>query len=109
MARPPGRPRRNGGDDRAENDGGAPDRVDIHVGACIRMRRILLGLNQQALARKLGLTFQQIQKYENGTNRVSASRLIGIAEALGVTAGYFFRDLEDSESPASEQEILWRQ
>lgn len=73
------------------------------------MRRILLGMNQQGLARKLGLTFQQIQKYENGANRVSASRLVGIAEALGVTAGYFFRDLEDAENPVSEQEVLWRQ
>ena len=70
------------------------------------MRRILLGMNQQALARKLGLTFQQVQKYENGTNRVSASRLAGIAEALGVRVGYFFCDLD--ENPASQQEMLWQ-
>ena len=91
-----------------EDDDGAPDRVDIHVGARIRMRRILLDMNQQALARKLGLTFQQVQKYENGTNRVSASRLSGIAEALGVTIGYFFLDLDEAETPLSNEEALWR-
>jgi transcriptional regulator with XRE-family HTH domain len=104
MARSRGRP---AGDDRGgDDDDGAPDRVDIHVGGRIRMRRILLGMNQQALARKLGLTFQQVQKYENGTNRVSASRLAGIAEALGVRVRYFFSDLD--ENPASEQEMLWQ-
>lgn len=104
MARSRGRPAGGG-----EDDEGAPDRVDIHVGARIRMRRILLDMNQQALARKLGLTFQQVQKYENGTNRVSASRLAGVAEALGVPVGYFFIDLEKSEATRSGEETLWQQ
>ena len=106
MPRSRGRPPGGGGGD---NDDGAPDRVDIHVGARIRMRRILLDMNQQALAKKLGLTFQQVQKYENGSNRVSASRLAGIAEALGVAVGYFFLDLDEGEGPRSNEEALWQQ
>jgi transcriptional regulator with XRE-family HTH domain len=67
--------------------------VDVYVGARIRTRRLLAGINQETLAQKLGLTFQQVQKYEGGANRVSASRLAEIAEALGVTVSYFFADL----------------
>jgi transcriptional regulator with XRE-family HTH domain len=96
----------SGGED---DDTGAPDRVDLHVGARIRMRRLLLGLNQQGLARKLGITFQQVQKYENGANRVSASRLSEIAEALGIRVGYFFLDLDESGDPATPEETLWQQ
>jgi hypothetical protein len=54
---------------------GVPDPVDIHVGARIRTRRLLIGMNRETLARALGFTFQQVQKYEGGANRVSASRL----------------------------------
>ena len=92
-----------------EDESGAPDRVDRHVGRRIRVRRILLDMNQQALAKKLGLTFQQVQKYENGANRVSASRLAAIAEALGVKVGYFFLDLDDSDVPLSSEQIVWQQ
>ena len=93
-----------------DDDGGAPDRVDTHVGARIRSRRILLDMNQQALARKLGLTFQQVQKYENGANRVSASRLAAIAEVLGVAIGYFFADLQEAtETPLSAEAERWQQ
>lgn len=59
---------------------GVPNPIDIHVGNRIRMRRLLLGMNQETLANALGLTFQQVQKYEGGANRVSASRLSAMAE-----------------------------
>src|SRR5215218_2507152 len=72
---------------------GIPDPVDVHVGARIRTRRLLLGINQETLANALGLTFQQVQKYEGGANRVSASRLAQMAEVLGVSVSYFFDDL----------------
>ncbi len=64
--------------------------VDVHVGARIRQRRFLLGMTQQALASRLGVTFQQVQKYEVGANRVSASRLWEIARLLDVPIGFFF-------------------
>lgn len=61
------------------------DDIDRHIGARIRERRIILGLSQQALGERSGLTFQQVQKYEKGVNRVSGSRLVKMARALGVT------------------------
>lgn len=70
-----------------------PDRVDVHVGSRLRQRRILLGLSQQALGDHLGLSFQQVQKYEKGSNRVSASRLFELTRLLGVPVGFFFEDL----------------
>ena len=71
-----------------------PNPIDVHVGARIRMRRLLIGMNQETLARALGLTFQQVQKYEGGANRVSASRLSQIADILSVPISHFFNDLE---------------
>jgi transcriptional regulator with XRE-family HTH domain len=73
---------------------GVPDPVDVHVGSRIRIRRLLIGMNQETLAKALGLTFQQVQKYEGGANRVSASRLSQIAEVLGVPISYFFSDID---------------
>jgi transcriptional regulator with XRE-family HTH domain len=70
-----------------------PHPIDIHVGARIRHRRAVLGLNQTELALRVGVTFQSIQKYERGTNRVSASRLQEIAEVLGVPVSHFFEGL----------------
>lgn len=70
-----------------------PSPVDVHVGSRIRVRRRVLGLSQEHLAQALGLTFQQVQKYEHGTNRISASKLFGIADTLQVTVGYFFQGL----------------
>ena len=86
---------------------GVPDPVDVHVGTRIRTRRLLLGMNQETLATALGLTFQQVQKYEGGANRVSASRLAEMAEVLGVPVAYFFRDLEAAGDAGTtdEQEI----
>jgi transcriptional regulator with XRE-family HTH domain len=89
---------------------GVPDPVDIHVGARIRTRRLMIGMNQETLARSLGLTFQQVQKYEGGANRVSASRLSQIAEILDVPISHFFSDLEPygTEPSAPEREARER-
>ncbi len=78
--------------------------IDKHVGQALRNRRTLLGLTQQDLALKLGITFQQLQKYENGTNRVSAGRLYEIAGTLGVPVGFFFEECENSaQKPKTEK------
>ncbi len=69
--------------------------VDAHVGKRIRHRRWMVGMTQQQLADKVGIKFQQIQKYETGMNRVSASRLWDIADAVGVTISFFFEGLSD--------------
>jgi transcriptional regulator with XRE-family HTH domain len=69
-----------------------PNPTDVHVGSRIRLRRNLLGMSQEKLGEQLGITFQQIQKYEKGTNRVGASRLQAIATILGVPVSFFFED-----------------
>jgi transcriptional regulator with XRE-family HTH domain len=69
-----------------------PHPIDVQVGKRIRVRRLLLGMNQAALARALGITFQQVHKYELGVNRVSPSRLSAIADALGVPVSFFFSE-----------------
>lgn len=69
--------------------------VDVHVGKRIRHRRWLIGMTQQQLADKVGIKFQQIQKYETGMNRVSASRLWDIADAMDVTISFFFEGLSE--------------
>jgi len=76
-----------------------PHPVDVHVGERVRARRLLAGLSQDAFARKLNITFQQVQKYEKGTNRISASRLYKIATILSVPIDYFFEDLGESVLP----------
>ncbi len=68
----------------------APNPIDIHVGSRVRMRRVLIAMSQEKLGERLGLTFQQVQKYEKGTNRIGASRLQQIAEILNVPVSYFF-------------------
>ena len=84
--------------------------VDIHVGKRIRMRRLLLGMNQEAIAGALGLTFQQVQKYERGSNQVSASRLSEMAEALSVPVSYFFRDLPSAaDGEVNAEDKIWRE
>ena len=80
-----------------------PEEVDVHVGARVRMRRRFLGLTQQALAESLNLTFQQVQKYERGANRVSASKLYEIARALQVPVPYFFEGLAETGSAADDE------
>lgn len=71
------------------------NKVDKHVGSRVKARRQVLGISQEKLGGALGVTFQQIQKYEKGTNRISASRLQQIGAALGVPVGYFFEGLQD--------------
>jgi transcriptional regulator with XRE-family HTH domain len=88
---------------------GVPNPIDVHVGARIRMRRLLLGMNQETLANALGLTFQQVQKYEGGANRVSASRLSAMAEILGVPISYFFGDLQPEDADISPEDRQWRE
>ena len=76
--------------------------VDVHVGKRIRHRRWMIGMTQQQLAEKVGIKFQQIQKYETGANRVSASRLWDIAQAMGVPVSFCFEGLN---VPASEAHV----
>lgn len=71
-----------------------PDPIDIHVGGRIRLRRTILRMSQEKLADQLDITFQQVQKYENGSNRVGASRLYNISQILGVEVGYFYEGYE---------------
>ena len=66
--------------------------VDVHVGMRVKSQRILLDMSQSELADELGITFQQVQKYENGRNRISASRLLQIARVFGVSPSYFFEN-----------------
>jgi transcriptional regulator with XRE-family HTH domain len=68
----------------------APNPIDKHVGSRVRMRRMMLGMSQEKLGDALGLTFQQVQKYEKGTNRIGASRLQQIAHILQVPVSFFF-------------------
>ncbi|TYB87021.1 helix-turn-helix domain-containing protein [Oceaniovalibus sp. ACAM 378] len=72
--------------------------VDVHVGKRVRHRRWMLGMTQQQLAEKVGIKFQQIQKYETGMNRVSASRLWDIAETLDVPVAFFFDGMAEAEA-----------
>jgi transcriptional regulator with XRE-family HTH domain len=76
----------------------APNPVDKHVGSRVRMRRIMLGMSQEKLGEALGLTFQQIQKYEKGTNRVGASRIQQIAHVLNVPVSFLFEGLPSTTS-----------
>ena len=77
-----------------------PNPIDVHVGSRIRLRRNMLGLSQERLGENLGITFQQIQKYEKGTNRVGASRLQAISSILSVPVAFFF---EDAPEQAGQQ------
>ena len=86
---------------RAADADRSPNPVDLHVGARIRMRRKVLGVSQEKLADELGLTFQQVQKYERGANRVSASKLYEIARALSAPVSYFFEGLSQTTGEAT--------
>lgn len=86
-----GQPRRK--NSRGRLPSGAPNPIDSHVGMRVRLRRTLLGMSQEKLAEAMGLTFQQVQKYERGANRVSASRLYDLSRILDVPIGFFFDDL----------------
>ncbi|MDH3740939.1 MAG: helix-turn-helix domain-containing protein, partial [Hyphomicrobiales bacterium] len=73
-----------------------PNPIDVHVGNRVRMRRMLIGMSQEKLGERLGLTFQQVQKYEKGSNRISASRLYQMAQILGVPVQFFFEDISEA-------------
>src|ERR1041385_4815801 len=77
---------------------GAPNPVDVHVGQRVRMRRVLLGMSQEKLGAALGLTFQQIQKYERGANRIGSGRLYQLAKVLDVPLSYFYDELPGAAS-----------
>lgn len=79
-----------------------PHPVDVHVGKRVRHRRWLVGMTQQQLAESVGIKFQQIQKYETGANRVSASRLWDIADALDVEVSFFFEGLDNDGAERDE-------
>ena len=80
---------------------GEPNPIDVHVGNRIRLRRTLLGLSQEKLASMLGLTFQQVQKYERGMNRVGASRLWDISKVLEAPISFFYEDMDKSVASQS--------
>ena len=83
-----------------------PHPIDVQVGSRVRLRRTLLGLNQTQLGERLGLTFQQIQKYERGVNRISASRLYQMSHILDVPVSAFFDDLDEGASAWSPDDIM---
>lgn len=87
---------------RSKSEDGTPNPVDSHVGHRLRLRRTMMGMSQEKLAQVLGVTFQQVQKYERGMNRVSASRLYHISRVLDVPVSYFFDELD----PAIDQAIV---
>jgi transcriptional regulator with XRE-family HTH domain len=80
-----------------------PEVVDLQVGKLIRAQRLAVGMSQTALGEKLGVTFQQVQKYENGANRIGSSRLVRIAQAIGVEPSFFF---SSHKTTSEEPEIL---
>jgi transcriptional regulator with XRE-family HTH domain len=96
----------------------APNPIDKHVGSRVRMRRMMLGMSQEKLGNNLGLTFQQVQKYEKGTNRIGASRLQQISHILQVPVSFFFEgapanvngprseELSEAPSPAYVSDFL---
>ncbi|MDQ7250411.1 helix-turn-helix domain-containing protein [Dongia sedimenti] len=92
---------------RARKDNkGVPNAVDVHVGNRIRQRRTLLGMSQTHLAEQIGLTFQQVQKYERGTNRVSASRLFDLGRVLDVPIKHFFVEMSAHVEEQSPRRLL---
>jgi transcriptional regulator with XRE-family HTH domain len=84
---------------------GSPNPTDQYVGSRVRTRRLMLGLTQMQLADALGVAFQQVQKYENGKNRVSASRLQHISSFLRVPIAFFFEDLPDASNKLAKSDV----
>jgi transcriptional regulator with XRE-family HTH domain len=101
MSRPTGIAENLEGDEKSSR---RPNPIDIHVGSRVRFRRMLLGMSQEKLGEKLGLTFQQVQKYEKGINRIGASRLFDLAQVLGVSVQFFYEEAPsaDASQPAPE-------
>src|SRR3990170_3875461 len=84
---------RRGGEAAHGRGTGRPNPVDIHVGARVRLRRTLLGMSQEKLGEAIGLTFQQVQKYERGANRIGSSRLYDLSRVLEVPVSFFFEEM----------------
>ena len=85
---------------------GFPNPIDVHVGSRVRLRRTLLGMSQERLADAIGLTFQQVQKYEKGANRVGSSRLLDLANVLDTTVSYFFEDMSAKVAQQTPSSLL---
>ncbi|WP_353858348.1 helix-turn-helix transcriptional regulator [Azospirillum formosense] len=85
---------------------GKPNPIDVHVGSRVRLRRTLLGMSQEKLGEAIGLTFQQVQKYERGANRIGASRLFDLSRVLDVPVSFFFDDMpaEAAAAPVDDDE-----
>lgn len=84
---------------------GKPNPVDVHVGRRVRLRRMLLGLSQETLGEAIGLTFQQVQKYERGANRIGASRLWDLSRVLDCPITFFFEEMDDQTAQASPRNL----
>lgn len=84
---------------------GKPNPVDVHVGARVRLRRTLLGMSQEELGKAIGLTFQQVQKYERGANRIGASRLWDLSRVLDCPMSFFFEEMDDATASASPRNL----
>jgi transcriptional regulator with XRE-family HTH domain len=85
---------------------GFPNPIDVHVGHRIRQRRGLLGMSQEKVAEALGLTFQQVQKYERGTNRIGSSRLFDLTRIFSVPISYFFEGMEADVADKSPSRLM---
>ncbi|MGE5547889.1 MAG: helix-turn-helix domain-containing protein [Solirubrobacterales bacterium] len=91
---------------RGRTPSGRPNPIDEHVGARVRLRRTLMGMSQEKLGELLGLTFQQVQKYERGANRIGASRLFDLSRVLDVPVSYFFEDMSEGIESASPRHMV---
>lgn len=84
---------------------GHPNPIDVHVGSRVRLRRTLLGMSQEKLGEAIGLTFQQVQKYERGANRIGSSRLFDLSRVLDVPISYFFEDMQPGVAERSPSRL----
>ncbi len=84
---------------------GHPNPIDVHVGSRVRLRRTLLGMSQEKLGEAIGLTFQQVQKYERGANRIGSSRLFDLSRVLDVPIAYFFEDMQPGVAERSPSRL----
>lgn len=90
---------------RGRTEKGEPNPIDVHVGKRLKLRRTTLGLSQEKLAALLGLTFQQVQKYEHGLNRIGASRIWDISKVLGIPIDFFFEEVDNQTANQSPRMI----
>ena len=91
---------------RGRTPSGKPNPIDAHVGARVRLRRTLLGMSQEKLGEAIGLTFQQVQKYERGANRIGASRLFDLSRVLDVPITFFFEEMSSETSAQSPRMMV---